>query len=170
MPISKLYNTLTRTIPMSINNITRRSLTKWSVHTEIIIHAPLENVWRELTNFSEMAAWSTSLQNLRGEFKKDGLVEVEFMDNKGKVGTYKHRLVHFVEGELFGWSDPFLMGITDNHVYQVQRISPTQTRMIQADEVNGVASLFLGKMITNFFLKAYTDFNQKLKQKVEQGY
>jgi hypothetical protein len=150
------------------NKITKHSLTKWSVYTEVIIDAPIEKVWKELTNFKEMALWSTSLQNLSGDFKKNGIVEVDFMDDKGKVAKYKHKLVHFEEGKLFGWSDPFIMGITDNHTYQLEKISSTQTKFIQSDEANGFATLFLGKMITNFFLTAYTDFNKNLKQRVEK--
>ena len=121
---------------MTDNKVTKRSTFKRSVYTEIVINAPIEKVWRELINFKEMPTWSKSLQKIEGDFKKDGQTEVYFMDNKGKVGIYKHQLIHFEEGKLLGWSDPFILGITDNHKYQLEKISENQTKFIQSDEAN----------------------------------
>ena len=152
---------------MTNNKITKHSTFKRSVYTEIIINASIEKVWRELTNFKEMPTWSKSLQKIEGDFRKNGQSEVHFMDNKGKVGIYKHELIHFEEGKLFGWSDPFILGITDNHIYQLEKISENQTKLIQSDEANGFATLFMGNFIMNFFLKSYTEFNQTLKNRIE---
>lgn len=151
------------------NNITKHSLFKRSVHTEIIINAPIEKVWDELTNFQEMPNWSKSLQKIDGDFKKNGQTEVHFMDNKGKIGIYKHQLIHFEEGKLFGWSDPFILGIRDNHKYQLEKISANQTKLIQSDEANGCATLLMGNFIMKFFLKSYTAFNQTLKNRIESN-
>jgi len=152
---------------MTSNKITKHSTFKKSVYTEIVINAPIEKVWRELTNFKEMPTWSKSLQNIEGDFRKNGQTKVHFMDNKGKVGIYKHELIHFEAGKLFGWSDPFILGITDNHKYQLEKISENQTKLIQSDEANGFATLFMGNFIMNFFLKSYTEFNQTLKNRIE---
>ncbi len=153
---------------MTNNKITKHSTFKRSVYTETIINAPIEKVWQELTNFKEMPTWSKTLQKIEGDFRKNGQTEVHFMDNKGKVGIYKHELIHFEEGKLFGWSDPFILGITDNHKYQLEKISESQTKLIQSDEANGFATLFMGNFIMNFFLKAYTEFNEALKERVEK--
>ena len=91
------------------------------------------------------------------------------MDNKGKVGIYKHQLIHFEEGRLFGWSDPFILGMVDNHKYQLEKISDHQTKFIQSDELNGFATLFVGNFIINYFLKSYTMFNEALKIRVEKA-
>lgn len=153
---------------MTNNKIVKYSNTKRSVDTEIIINASIEKVWSELTNFKEMPTWSRSLQKIEGDFIQNGHTEVHFMDHKGKVGVYKHQLKYFEEGTLFGWSDPFILGITDNHKYQLERISDHQTKLIQSDEVNGFATLFMGNYIMDFFLKSYTEFNETLKNRVEK--
>jgi uncharacterized protein YndB with AHSA1/START domain len=153
---------------MTNNKITKHSTFKRSVHTETIINAPIEKVWQELTYFKEMPTWSKSLQKIEGDFRKNGQTEVYFMDNKGKVGIYKHELIHFEEGKLFGWSDPFILGITDNHKYQLEKISESQTKLIQSDEANGFATLIMGNFIMNFFLKSYLEFNDILKARIEK--
>lgn len=55
---------------MTNNKITKHATFKRSVYTEIVINAPIEKVWRELTNFKEMPTWSKSLQKIEGDFKK----------------------------------------------------------------------------------------------------
>ena len=154
---------------MTNNKITKHSNFKRSVYTETIINAPIDKVWKELTNFREMPSWSKSLQKIDGNFSKNGQTQVHFMDNKGKVGIYKHQLIHFEEGKLFGWSDPFIFGIKDNHKYQLEKISDNQTKLIQSDEANGFATMFMGNFIMNFFLKTYTEFNDMLKNRIEQN-
>jgi hypothetical protein len=154
---------------MTNNKITKYTTFNRSVYTEIVINAPIEKVWNELTNFEEMSTWNKSLQKIEGDFRKNGQTEVHFMDNKGIVGIYKHQLIHFEEGKLFGWSDPFIFGITDNHKYQLEKISQNQTKLIQSDEANGFATLFMGNFIMNFFLKSYTEFNLTLKNRLENN-
>jgi hypothetical protein len=154
---------------MSRNKITKHSVFKRSVYTEIVIDAPIDRVWKELTNFEDMPTWSKSLQKIEGDIRKNGHTDVHFMDDKGKVGIYKHQLIHFEEGKLFGWSDPFILGMLDNHKYQLEKISDHQTKLIQSDELNGFATLFMGSFIMNFFLKSYTAFNEELKIRVEKS-
>lgn len=154
---------------MTKNKITKHSIFNRSVYTETIINAPIDKVWEELTNFEEMPNWSKSLQKIEGDFSKNGQTEVHFMDNKGKVGVYKHQLIHFEQGKLFGWSDPFFLGITDNHKYQLEKISENKTKLIQSDEANGFATMFMGNFIMKFFLKAYIEFNETLKARIEQN-
>lgn len=154
---------------MSTNTITKNATFKRSVYTEIIINAPIKKMWKELTNFKEMPTWSKSIQKIEGDFSKNGKTQVHFMDNKGKVGIYKHQLIHFEEGRLFGWSDPSILGMVDNHKYQMEKISDHQTKFIQSDELNGFATLFVGNFIINYFLKSYTMFNEALKIRVEKA-
>lgn len=149
------------------NNITRHSATDRSVHTEIIINAPIEAVWKELTDFNAMPTWSKSLQRVEGVFKKNEKVRVHFMDDKGKVGIYKHTLVYFEEGQRFGWSDSIIVGLKDNHTYALTNISENKTRLVNSDRITGISCLLVGNMAMNFMLKNYTEFNAALKLRIE---
>lgn len=153
--------------PINSNKINNTSPTSWNVYTEEIINAPIDKVWAELTNFVEMPNWSKSLQSIDGEMKKDGNVTVKFIDNTGSVNTYYHKLINYEEGKSFGWSDPFLPGLTDHHIYKLEPLKDGKTKLIQVDEANGFTSLFLGKAAANFMLRTYTEFNKALKQRVE---
>ena len=152
----------------SSNKISNISPTEWKVYTEIIINAPREEVWKELTNFKDMPNWSKSLKKIEGELKKNSDVVVHFVDNNNNVNLYKHKLIVFEEGKSFGWSDPFLPFLKDNHVYLLQDLAEGKTKLIQTDEANGFSALFLGKIAVEFMLRTYTEFNQTLKERVEK--
>lgn len=155
--------------PFKANKISNPSPASWNVYTEEIINAPVDKVWNELTNFKDMPSWSKSLQSIDGEMKKDSDVTVKFIDNTGSVNTYHHKLINYEQGKSFGWSDPFLPGLTDNHIYKLEALENNKTKLIQVDEANGFSSLFLGKIAANFMLRTYTEFNKTLKDRVENS-
>jgi hypothetical protein len=154
--------------PDNKNFIVNKSPTEWRVYTETIIDATPEAAWKELTNFEEMPSWSKSLQKIEGELKPEGEVVVYFMGPDGKVNPYRHKLKYFEAGKTFGWSDPFLPGITDNHQYLIETMPDGRAKLIQKDEANGFSSMFLGPIAANFMLKTYTEFNRTIKERVEK--
>src|SRR4051794_16001919 len=111
--------------------VVKHSPFRRSVHTEIVIDAPIGRVWRVLTDFKRMPSWSKSLQGIEGEFKKGAQVVVNFMNNRGKVAQYKHQLVEFEEGKKFGWSDPFFPMLRDHHIYQLLPLPNGMTKFVQ---------------------------------------
>jgi hypothetical protein len=51
--------------------------------------------------------------------------------------------------------DHFILGITDNHKYHLEKISENQTKLIQSDRNEWVATLFMGNFIMNFLKKLH---------------
>jgi uncharacterized protein YndB with AHSA1/START domain len=154
---------LTETVAVVVHSPFRRS-----VHAEIVIEAPAERVWQVLTDFKTLPTWSKSLQGIEGELRKDADVVVMFMNNKGKVAPYKHRLTIFEAGKKFGWSDSFFPMLKDHHIYSVEPLPGGRTRFIQTDAAIGFSSLFLGKMATDFMSSNYREFNRVLKAVAEK--
>lgn len=143
------------------------------VETEITIDAPVDAVWKVLTDFERLKEWSPNFIGLEGPFEKDGditaLFKVEAM-GFSKVIRARHPLVHFEEGRKFGWSAPFGMGLSDNHVYEVRPLDDGTTRFYQSDEVHGgVMEHLLGHTVAKGMLDGYLAFNRALKARVEEA-
>ncbi|WP_422050435.1 SRPBCC family protein [Shimia sp.] len=127
---------------MMRGGIAQLSATHASISTSILIDAAPAQVWATLTNFEDMASWSTgTLQGMTGEIKNGGSVVVTFLfgvDDAGQPisNDIPHKLI-FEDGQKIGWSDPFpveLGGGHDNHIYAVEacggkRCSPSQMRL-----------------------------------------
>lgn len=138
-----------------------------SVHTEVIIDAPPERVWRELTDFAEMPSWSRSLQGIRGELRPGGRVVVTFLTGAGRVRAVGHELVVFEEGRALGWTGPSGPGLRGHHVFRLTPLDGGRTLLTQDDEANGFMSLFLGVHTTNGMVGTYRAFNDALRGRVE---
>ncbi len=148
-------------------NVEKVSFNEFRIVTHIDIEAPVEEVWATLTDWENLAAWSSSFVSLVGDFSVGGDVEVAFKVF-GMTQHYEHNLIDFIDGEQFGWSDPFLLGMTDHHVYRVETIDEETTRFHQTDQANGGAASVIGWLTSRTMRNMYVGFNQELKTEVER--
>lgn len=139
------------------------------VDTQIEINATRDQVWNVLTDFERMPEWSDSFQGIEGEFKEKGKATAIFKSPYGKKKNmrFNHTLIEFEEGVSFGWSDPFLMGMKDHHVYKLEELPNGNTLFIHTDRVKGGATFLLGGFMAKNMKSLYLKFNQDLKKRVE---
>lgn len=152
-------------------SIAQVSATHATVDTTVLIDAPTTDVWATLTDFDNMAGWSTgSLQGLTGDIRDGGSVTITFVfgtDENGEPNVNEiPRTLIYDEGRAFGWSDPFpddIGGGHDNHIYRVEACGD-QTLFVQTDEIvdNPYAVNFVSQL-----LPMYQTFNAELKAAVE---
>lgn len=152
-------------------SIAQLSPTHATVDTSVLVNAVPEVVWATLTDFDNMAGWSTStLQGMTGDIQDGGKVTISFIfgsDEKGEPNLMEipHTLI-YEDGQSFGWSDPFsddIGGGHDNHRYRVEACGD-QTLFVQSDEIvdNPYAANFVAQL-----LPMYQTFNAELKASVE---
>lgn len=152
-------------------NIAQLSATHATVDTSILINAATADVWATLTDFDNMASWSSgTLQSMTGDIQDGGSVTITFIfgtDENGEPNAMEipHTLI-YEDGRAFGWSDPFpedIGGGHDNHIYRVEACGD-QTLFVQSDEV--VDNPYAANFITQL-LPMYQTFNAELKAVVE---
>jgi uncharacterized protein YndB with AHSA1/START domain len=144
------------------------SFDEFRIITHIDIEAPVEDVWATLTDWENLAAWSTSFVSLEGDFSDGGYVRVAFKV-LGMTQNYEHNLIDFIDGAQFAWSDPFLLGMTDHHVYRVEAIDEGTTRFHQTDQAKGGAAGIIGWLMSRTMKNMYVGFNEELKIEVERS-
>ena len=139
-----------------------------TIHTEIVIDAPPDQVWAVLTEWEALPEWSPSILGMQGDIRSGGAVTVTYAHPaSGKELIIDHTLI-YAEGEHFGWSDPVAGGVTDHHLYRVEAVGDGQTRFIQEDELRGgLLVRLLGTRLSGLLFDSYLDFNQALKERVE---
>lgn len=156
---------------MMSGDIAQLSATHATVNTSVLIDAAPVDVWAALTDFDNMATWSTgTLQGMTGDIQDGGSVVITFIfgvDENGEPisNEIPHTLI-YEEGRKFGWSDPFpddIGGGRDNHVYRVEACGD-KTLFVQSDEV--VDNPYAANFVTQL-LPMYLTFNAELKAAVE---
>ncbi len=157
---------------MMSGRIAQLSATHATVDTSILINAAVTEVWATLTDFDNMASWSTgTLQDMTGDIQDGGTVTITFIfgvDENGEPSAMEipHTLI-YEDGRALGWSDPFLEDIGgghDNHLYRVE-VCGDQTLFVQSDEV--VGNPHAANFVTQL-LPMYQTFNAELKAAVEE--
>ena len=161
---------------MTTDSITRINDTHYKVHSEILINAPVAEVWAAITDWDAMPSWSTfGFQGLEGDVADGNIVTAHFLFGEDR-NEIQHTLI-YEEGVRYGWSDPTgpadmvpFGGFTDNHIFEVEAVSETQTRFIQTDEYTGPGNKAMNaQALAEASLPAFQAFNNELKTHIESG-
>ncbi len=137
----------------------------YRIVANIEIDAPIDPIWSVLTDWEHLADWNSSFLALTGDFKVGGRVRTTFRV-LGIKRQYEHELIDFVEGRQFGWSDPFLFGMTDHHIFRVEPIDSDRTRFYQTDRVYAGSSFMFGALTARLVMRMHARFNQALAAEV----
>ncbi len=148
------------------NSIERLGLGNYQVHTQIDIDAPASVVWATLTDFDDYG-WSSSFKGLDGPVEPGAEVTATFVVS-GRTRTIQHELIDVEPGVQWAWSDVFMPGLTDFHVYRVEPIDDARSRFIQRDRPHGRAGFLLGWFMARSFRSMYETFNAELKAEAER--
>ena len=148
------------------NSITKVERGNYQVHTEIEIDAPASVVWETLTDFDNYD-WSSSFKGLDKPVAAGAQITATFR-MMGRTQEIEHELINVEPGAQWMWSDTFMMGMADEHLYRVESLDEERSRFVQRDRVHGGAAPILGRMFARNFHKMYLEFNAELKAEVER--
>ncbi|MEO1418066.1 MAG: SRPBCC domain-containing protein [Bacteroidota bacterium] len=142
-----------------------------TVYTDIIIDATPEQVWTVLTDTENFAGWGVFLTDIKGTICDNCEIDAIFQLNPSKDKRQTiHHTINVEEGKEFRWSEKFMGGILDYHVFRVESTSDGKTRFIQSDMAKGGMTWLMGKTVIKLEAKNYPRFNRALKAEVEKRY
>ena len=162
------------------NQITIYGPSHVSIHTSIVIDAPVEVVWATVMDVNK--DWSPSYFKFDGPMEEGAAVDVSLRDvlgmNEGNDMTFTFEW-SYVEGHRFGWSGPAVTGgpVYDNHQFVFTAINDKITLFSHSDDATSTDTsvMDLSAEQTIGFLKAlaeynYIPFNKALKAEAERRY
>ena len=144
------------------------SLLKKQYHTEIVVNAPVEKVWRALTDFSAYPEWNPLVGWLTGDFSPDGRIQ---MFIKPLDRSFEATLKRVREYEEFTWigvqvAPWFLSG---EHYYRLEKLNDTSTRLLHGECFRGLGSAFIRKPVLRRMEDTFAQHNLLLKERVENA-
>jgi hypothetical protein len=137
------------------------------ISTEIVINAPINNVWLGLTDFNEYPDWNPFIRNVKGEIKEGNTIEVTFQIQGNKPFIFTPEIILYKENEIFQWEGKlFIPGIfTGRHTFQLLKIETNKTRLIQKEDFNGILVPFFSFDTT---IEGFNLMNKNLKERIEK--
>ena len=140
-----------------------------SLKTEIIINAPIAKVWQVLTNFKAYPEWNPFIKRISGELGIANKLEVSIQPKGQNAMTIKPTILDVQEEKEFRWlGHLFIRGLFDGeHYFQLEVLSPKQTKLIHGENFNGILVGLLMKMIGESTLAGFEAMNKALKERAE---
>jgi len=138
-------------------------LGKKTVHSEIIVNAPKEKVWKVLLNTDKYEEWNSVIKSVEGILKEGGRVNFIFHQEEGKSYPISAKVRKVETNSLLNQFGGYTGIITYNHTYTLKK-SDTNTKVIIQEEYSGLMVPFWNPDPVQ---KAYDRLNKDIKKRVE---
>lgn len=141
---------------------------KKSLETDIVINAPVDEVWKEFSNFTEYPQWNPFIRKISGEMKIGGNINITIQPKGDKPVDFMPVIIQYEEKRILQWEGKlFIPGLfTGRHTFQLISIDKDKTRFIQKEDFNGILIPFISLDAT---LEGFKEMNGLLKKRVEKG-
>ncbi len=135
-------------------------------HTALLIKAPIQKVWNELTHFGAYPEWNPLVGKLEGEMIEGKKISTFIIPlNK----TYHPVVIEYKPNESLIWKGvqgaSFLLA--GKHYYKLEKLNATQTQLHHGEWFTGLFSHFINKKLLNKMENAFIQHNELLKQRIE---
>jgi len=137
--------------------------------TTIVIDAPAEKVWKVLMDFEAYPDWNPFVKKIVGQPMVGNTLEVTLQPHGNKESTFNTKVITVTLNKHFAWKGKLLFGglFDGTHHFELEQISPIQTRLIQHEYFNGLLVPMLKKMLTEDTKISFDALNAALKRKSE---
>ena len=139
------------------------------LYAEIEIGAPVDQVWKILTDFAQFPTWNPFVTQADGETREGARLRVRIEPPGGRAMTFTPTVIRAAPEEELRWLGRLLLpGIFDGeHSF---RLSPTAgggTRFVQREQFSGLLVLLLWNSISTNTKRGFEAMNAALKERAE---
>ena len=138
---------------------------KKSVHSELIINAPVEKVWQVLTDTGKYPEWNPTMKLLEGEMKEGNTLKYQFTQDAENISEIPAQVKKVIPNQLLNQGDGLPFVITYNHKYILEPIDHG-TKITIHEDYDGIYVPFWNPQPVE---AAYARLNKALKERVESN-
>ncbi|MFL5729836.1 MAG: SRPBCC family protein [Cytophagaceae bacterium] len=140
------------------------------IHSEILINAPVEMVWKIFSDFEQYPHWNPFIKFLKPVPREGKQIEV-FLQPAGKKGmTFKPKVLVYAENKELRWVGKlFISRLFDGeHVFMLKDNHDGTSTFIQYERFRGILVPFMKRMLDDNTLSGFKQMNEALKKKCEE--
>jgi|GEM_PF-530113 len=138
--------------------------------TEVVINAPRQVVWEQVTDFEAYSNWNPFVLEARAEFEIGS--KIRFLEDLKQFGQHwiDAQFLSIDPLESFVWQGhfwtPFLFNV--RHLFAFEAVSERQTRFIQGHENTGLLIPYLAlRGVYCVSYQGYLNYDRALKERCE---
>ena len=139
------------------------------LHSEIEIDAPVERVWKILTDFPQFSDWNPFVTQAAGEVRDGARLRVRIEPPGGRAMTFTPTVVRSVRNEELCWLGRLLLpGVFDGeHAFRLSLTTNGGTRFVQREQFRGLLVPLLWKSVSTNTKRGFEAMNRALKERAE---
>jgi len=139
------------------------------LRTELIINAPVEKVWKVLTDFPQYPNWNPFIKYIQGNVQEGEKIQVKLVLPGSQGMVFTPKVLLYRKNNTFAWQGHLLIpGLFDGeHRFELHKINSDTTKLVQAERFGGILVPFFTKMIDVKTKEGFEAMNAKLKERCE---
>ena len=143
-------------------------MSKRMIETSVDVAAPVERVWRVLTDFSSYPQWSRFILSIRGDAREGARLSVR-MDDDGGVMAVSPEIRVCDAPTVLRWRGvlgaPFLFSA--EHHFRLEPLVGGGTRLDHSEMFGGLLVPLFWKRFDTRTRQAFQDFNAAIRARAE---
>ncbi len=142
------------------------------IATEIIIDAPINEVWEVLMDFESHKNWNPFIRSISGVPTPNETIEVQIIQKNDKTMKFSPIVITNMKEKEFRWKGKlFADGLFDGeHYFKLESLSSDSTKLVHGEIFTGLLANVLFKMIGEETKNGFKRMNFAIKGEVEEMY
>ncbi len=139
------------------------------IKTEILIEAPVEQVWETLIDFDNYPKWNPFIKEIKEVKALGQTFKVKIKAPNQKPMSFAPNLLEMEPNKSFRWKGKLLFrGLFDGeHYFQLLPDGNGKTLLLHGELFTGILVKFIMKRIAKDTIAGFDAMNQALKEQVE---
>jgi hypothetical protein len=140
------------------------------LRTEVIIDAPVDIVWKILTETGAYPEWNPFIREIEGKLEEGKRFKVKLQPPGSSPMVFKPVCLSLKRDRELIWLGHLLIrGLFDGkHIFELNAIGPTKTKLVQREEFSGLLVPFFWKQLDRNTRTGFEQMNQKMKERAEK--
>lgn len=155
-----------------IGTIGRRriGLFQRELHTEIVIHAGAETVWRVLTDFARYPEWNPFIFGIEGMLAAGERLTVHFARAGSKSVTFKPTVLYTERAREVRWLGHLLLPrlFDGEHCFRIEPIDEARVRFVQRELFKGLLVPLFWRDLDTHTRDSFRRMNEALRERAER--
>lgn len=135
-----------------------------SVHTELVMQAPVEKVWQTISQTDEYDRWNPVIKEFKGKVEAGEDVSFLFIQSEDKSYTISAKIKQIKPNELLNQGGGIPLILTYDHKYILEAV-PEGTKVTIHEDYRGIGVWFWSPAPVE---KAYIRLNEAIREEVEK--
>jgi len=140
-----------------------------TIRSAIEIRAPLDAVWRILTDFSAYPEWNPHIRQVRGNPRLGGRLTIHSQPPKGRRVVLRPKVVTWSPPTELRWRGTFISRFlfTGEHGFKLEELADTRVRFHQDETFTGLLVPIYARLRLPRTREGFHEANEALRERAE---